>query len=290
MYSRFVQEGYYQFPEPLEPNKAVELYNKIRASRPFGRELFINSESDYTLATIGQRVNPEASNINLLNTLIKELDFIEKNSTVTNALTTVLGNDYEILLKKVVCGVKQEWMPDWVWNQVKDAKYVRNLGAYIKPEYRDITYFFGIDYHQDNIDIKDSESDFITMYVYLDEVTRKSSPLWVIPGSHQYGVTIFPYELNIHGDTCTYGDGAGQKTKLCVNCFTGSPGTTAFWHSGILHGSYPTHEDSERISLRYLIKQKTNGKTLLSETNEQINGPLSLKERYQLRRQQRMGE
>ena len=114
MYSRFIQEGYYQFPEPIKPDEATALYNKIRNSRTFGQELFIDSEENWHPA-LGQLVNPEASEMNFLNQCDGELEFIEKNTVITDALEAVLGKNYTILLKKVIVGVQQDWNPDRDW-------------------------------------------------------------------------------------------------------------------------------------------------------------------------------
>ena len=58
-----------------------------------------------------------------------------------------------------------------------------------------MSYFRGIDYHQDQIDFPNSEPDFVTMYVYLNDTISKSSPLHVIEKSHIYGPTKFPHFL-----------------------------------------------------------------------------------------------
>ena len=46
------------------------------------------------------------------------------------------------------------------------------MGRFIKEKYRDITYFRGIDFHQDIIDFPHKQSDFATFYVYLDNVDK----------------------------------------------------------------------------------------------------------------------
>ena len=78
-----------------------------------------------------------------------------------------------------VVGVPTEWLPEWVKNDTEDLMDA-NLGAWIKPEFQDMTYFRGIDFHQDLIDHKSRLSDFITLYVYLDNVDMKMSQLMII--------------------------------------------------------------------------------------------------------------
>ena len=56
----------------------------------------------------------------------------------------------------------------------------RHLGAFVRPEFRDVTYFYGIDFHQDLIDYKNRPADFLTLYVYLHPVTRSDAPLFLL--------------------------------------------------------------------------------------------------------------
>ena len=70
---------------------------------------------------------------------------------------------------------------------------ISNFNPYIKKKYRDITYFRGIDYHMDSIDVKGQDNHFITMYVYLNKTDEHMSPLNLIKKSHIYGHTSFPH-------------------------------------------------------------------------------------------------
>ena len=93
-------------------------------------------------------------------------------------MTALLGPGYEILNKKVVCGVPARSIPDWLKTRIH-GNPVNNLGAYVRPQNRDVTYFYGIDFHQDLIDYKEREADFLTLYVYLHPVTRADAPLYL---------------------------------------------------------------------------------------------------------------
>ena len=97
-------------------------------------------------------------------------------------------NGYETLNKKVVCGVPASAVPAWLKARITDNP-VNNLGAYVRPEYRDVTYFYGIDFHQDLIDYKAREADFVTLYIYLHPVTRADAPLFLLEGSPGTGKT-----------------------------------------------------------------------------------------------------
>ena len=154
-----------------------------------------------------------------------------------------------------------------------------NLGAWIKPEFQDMTYFRGIDFHQDLIDYKSRLSDFITLYVYLDNVDMKMSPLIIIPKSHVFGATKFPHDLKIELDTenCLYSDTRGNTTNLNYKFLTGNSGQLYFWSALTLHGTQAQMADKSRISLRYLIERsKISGEFLIDKFNETINFDLSL--------------
>ena len=122
----------------------------------------------------------------------------------------MVGSDHEILLKNFVVGVPDSWIPDWLKKKT-EKQLAANLGSYIKPEFRDVTYFRGIDFHMDLIDHANSIGDNITVYLYLNNVTSQMSPLNVIEGSHVYGATKFPHFLkNNSSSSIEYG--SNEKT------------------------------------------------------------------------------
>lgn len=80
-------------------------------------------------------------------------------------MNKVCGKNYKILNSKFVMGIPHKFIPSWLEIELKDS-LVSNLGPYVKEIYRDITYFRGIDWHQDIIDYPERNSDFITAYIY----------------------------------------------------------------------------------------------------------------------------
>ena len=50
------------------------------------------------------------------------------------------------------------------------------------------------DYHQDKTR---QESEFVTIYIYLDKVNKDSSALNILLGSHKLGFTSYPHFENI---------------------------------------------------------------------------------------------
>ena len=195
---------------------------------------------------------------------------------ITEALSTLLGSDYAILGRKIVCGVPQNIIPEWV-KTILAGGLVNNLGAFMKPEYRDITYFYGIDFHQDLIDFKDRDADFVTLYSYLHPVTRQDAPLFLLDGSHRLGATVFPHDLARTGpDAWRYGDRQGGEAVVGQRILTGETGFTAVWHACTLHGTQPDAADHERISLRYLFARKPGAPAGIDAVNRTLAGPLRL--------------
>ena len=270
-----IADGAHLFPEPVDPGAAAALLADIRADRAFDHRLFL-SEAEFDADPQYTGVNPKPGR-NLLERFEDRLGFVERDANIVEAVSSLLGDDYTILNKKVVCGVPQASVPQWLRQRIL-GNPVNNLGAYVRPEYRDVTYFYGIDFHQDLIDYKDRPADFLTLYIYLHPVTRLDAPLYLLAGSHKLGGTIFPHDLTRAGpDAWTYRDGRGGEMTAKQLILTGGSGFAGMWHACTLHGTQPDAADHERISLRYLLAQGS-GRSGIDEVNATLKGPLSLTE------------
>ena len=270
----FVRDGAHLFDAPVDAAACAGLLAAIRSTRDFGSSLFLSEEAfDADPQYTG--VNPKPGR-NLLERFDDRLGFVEQAPQIVEGVTALLGPDYEILNKKVVCGVPQSAVPEWLRQRIL-GNPVNNLGAYVKPQHRDVTYFYGIDFHQDLIDYKQREADFLTLYVYLHPVTRADAPLYLLEGSHLMGGSVFPHNLTRIGDhdwlyvNKPWGDTVARQKVL-----TGGAGFAAMWHACTLHGTQPDAADHERISLRYLLARRHKGPTGLDVVNARLKGPLSL--------------
>jgi hypothetical protein len=270
----FIDAGRHIFPEPLDAAAADELLQTIRATRPFDGRLF-QSEAEFDADPHYVGVNPRPGR-NLLESFEDRLGFVERAPQVTTALTELLGDAYEIINKKVVCGVPASAVPDWLKARIQ-GNPVNNLGAWVKPEHRDITYFYGIDFHQDLIDFKDRGADFVTLYVYLHPVGTADAPLFLLEGSHVLGASVFPHDLTPGGaGRWRYRDGRGGEAQVYQRVLTGQTGQVAMWHACTLHGTQPDAADHERISLRYLFGSKAGAGDGMARVNATLQGPLRL--------------
>lgn len=269
-----VADGACLFQTPLNATAATDLLSKIKATRAFDHNLF-QDEAEFDRDPQYRAVNPRPGR-NLLEGFQAELAFVEQDPGLVNALTEVLGEDYVLMDRKVVCGVPGQSIPDWLKARI-DGEPVNNLGPYVKPEYRDVTYFYGIDFHQDIIDYRDREADFVTLYVYLHPVDRADAPLFLLQGSHVLGATTFPHALTrVDADTWRYEQSDGQAVEVGQTILTGQAGFAAIWHPFTLHGTQPDAADHERISLRYLIARRPGAPAGMDAVNAAIRGPLRL--------------
>jgi hypothetical protein len=275
----FIVHGRHIFPEPVSASSAAALLADIRQSRRFDGSLFLSEAAfDADPQYIG--VNPRPGR-NLLDTFEKRLGFVEAAPQIVEALTALLGADYDCLNRKIVCGVPASAVPPWLKARIEGAP-VNNLGAFVRPEYRDITYFYGIDFHQDLIDYKDREADFVTLYIYLHKVTTQDAPLFLLDGSHRLGAVTFPHDLEPDGaDRWLYRDGRGGQAQVRQQVLTGEAGFAAMWHACTLHGTQPDAADHERISLRYLFAKRTGAGrgsrgAAIDAVNAGLKGPISL--------------
>jgi hypothetical protein len=270
----FIRDGAHLFDRPLDAGACADLLARIRATRDFGAGLFLTEEAfDADPQYTG--VNPRPGR-NLLEGLENRLAFVEQDPGIVAGVTALLGPDYEILNKKVVCGVPAGSVPEWLRTRIL-GNPVNNLGAYVRPQYRDVTYFYGIDFHQDLIDYKAREADFLTLYIYLHPVGRADAPLYLLEGSHTLGGSVFPHNLTRIGDKdWLYVNGEHGETVARQKVLTGAAGFAAMWHACTLHGTQPDAADHERISLRYLIARRHQGPTGMDAVNARLRGPLSL--------------
>jgi hypothetical protein len=270
----FIARGYHRFEAPVDAAAAARLLAKIRATRAFDGSLFL-SEAAFDADPQYVGVNPRPGR-NLLEALSDDLGFVERDGGIVAGLTELLGDGYETLNKKVVCGVPARSVPAWLKARITDNP-VNNLGAYVRPLYRDVTYFYGIDFHQDLIDYKDRDADFVTLYVYLHPVGAHDAPLYLLEESHRLGATMFPHDLSREGAGWRYRDRRGGEVTTRQTMLVGGAGFAAVWHACTLHGTQPDAADNERLSLRYLFAKRPGAQRAgIDAVNARLQGPIRL--------------
>jgi hypothetical protein len=269
----FIERGYHEFGAVLDAGKASDLLARIKARRPFDERLFL-SEAEFDRDPKYVGVNPRPGR-NLLDAFAGDLDFVERHPAIEAGMLALLGEDYQVLDRKIVCGVPASCVPEWLKGRIA-GNPVNNLGAYVRPEFRDVTYFYGIDFHQDLIDFKDRDADFVTLYVYLHDVGPHDAPLFLLEASHRFGATVFPHDLTKNGGAWRYGDGAGRQAPAPQKMLVGAAGYAAMWHACTLHGTQPDAADKERLSLRYLLAKAPGARAGIDAVNASLAGPIRL--------------
>jgi len=268
-----LQRGAHIFDEPVDAAAAADLLADLRAERRYDESLFL-TEAAFDADPHYRGVNPRPGR-NLLEKYAEKLGFVEQAPQIVSALTALFGPDYQLIDRKIVCGVPAKSIPAWLKARIL-GNPVNNLGAYVQPRYRDVTYFYGIDFHQDLIDFKDRDADFITLYVYLHPVTRADAPLHLLENTHALGAAVFPHDLTRQADGWLYRNGDIGQVLAPQRVLTGGAGFCALWHACTLHGTQPDAADRERISLRYLIGSKAGSRAGIHAVNEALGVPLRL--------------
>lgn len=260
----------------IQPEACGALLEHVRSSRTFGPELFYTEEAFERENPDGFNKNPRPG-CNLLDDLEDQAAAIEQDPTLVSFLEAALGKGYTQLRRKLVCSATESWVPQWIQKRVA-GQPSNNLAHYVLPQYTDITYFFGIDFHQDLVDWNGREPDFLTLYVYLGDVADGQAPLFVLPRSFELGADLFPHDVVPVPDkegrwTYTTRQGLTETEDQVV--LVRPQGSAFAWHSLTLHGTQPATTVVPRISMRYLLV-KGEGPCLLDEMNKRIRGPLTL--------------
>jgi len=272
----FIQQGFFDCGQIISPQACKKLLEEVLKKRAFDSSLFLTAQQ-YEENPVHLAVNPIDGQRNLIEQFA--LDFVEKNEALHKLLASVLGEHFSFRRKKFVVGLPENAIPQWVKAQIKDLP-IANLGAYIKENFRDCTYFQGIDFHQDLIDYKNEAPDFITLYIYLDEVGLEDSPLVVLPGSQKLGATIFPHKLTMNNLTWHYTNDLGNSDTFKQNILANKPaGSAFFWHACTLHGTQKIAAKKPRISLRYIVqKDPKDNQTALDACNQTMVGYQAMQE------------
>ncbi len=274
----FEASGFCQIGPVVPRELADAILTGILADRVLSSEVFLSQEG-FEKAPEFRGVNPRPGR-NVLEQVPDLIEELEALPPITDFLRSLLGNTYKILDRKIVCGVPKHWLEPWLQDRIM-GKPVNNLGPYVKPAFRDMTFFYGIDFHQDLIDWPNNQPDFITLYVYLENVSGEDAPILLLPKSYTLGATKFPHDLSQKSAPerlWQYNSEHGASIKTHEKEITGEAGSVTAWHACALHGTAPVTGRRPRLSLRYLIRSnfENNNHSVLQSINEQIEAPLTL--------------
>lgn len=282
MREALIRQGYFELPSLLDRAGASGLLDAVMATRKFDASLFLTEAEWEASPKTHKHTNP-GPGYNLLEKIPEKTDFVEKANDVQAMLSRLLGPSYRILSKKLICRLSWDVVPDWLQRYTR-GKPSNTYGAFIKPQFRDISYFLDVDMHQDIQDRArfaegQREHRYMVLYVYLDKVTENEAPVNLLPGSHVFGAT--PYQHDVRyvdaTDTWRYQVPSGGVVENKMKILTGDTGHAGLWHPNLIHGSTPVKSGHMRVSLRYLIgRGRDDGPCMLDDINSTIQGPLFL--------------
>jgi hypothetical protein len=275
--SRFPEAGCANFGRILDPGLCGALREKIDKARKVKSSIFYATKKEFEKH--GRWVNyaPGRTSHNLLLKKGYDLSFIETNKRFVSAVEKLVGPDYQIMKKAVIRSVPHRVVPDWIMDLVQDVGRP-NLNPFVHDQFQDVQYFLSTDFHQDKTR---PESNFATVYVYLDDVAAEDSALHLLVGSHKLGMTHYPHMLRrSHADPryWFYSDINGNHEKCEDVLVTGGAGMVSTFHNMTLHGTQLNNSDNPRISIRYLVVKNPDCRkdTLLDAANRNIHGPQRL--------------
>jgi hypothetical protein len=266
----FPELGYANLGVILDKNKCFELRSLIDKKRPVESKIFYKSKNDFIQ---NGRWEKYAPGVGYNFTENMDLSFIESNPSFVEQVSKVLGKNYSILKRSVIRSVSGHYLPKWLKEYLKDVGRP-NLNPFIRDKYQDVQYFYCTDYHQDKTR---SKSNFVTFYVYLDEVDRDYSALRILTGSHLAGTTSYPHNLRRSQEekrTWFYTDSKGDSLKCQEVDIIGKAGLVSCFHGLTLHGTPLNNSKNPRISIRYLLSPEKNNKenTLFNQANKLVYG------------------
>jgi len=258
----------------LDPGKCRDLRDYIDEHRPVGKDIFYQSAAEFKAQGRWQNYAPGRDSHNFLLNQDIDLSFIEEAPAFIANMRALCGEDYRIFKKAVIRSMPGWAIPDWCVEAVTDVGRP-NMNPYIRDEFQDVQYFYHTDFHQDKTR---PESDFVTVYVYLDPVDEKDSALKILTGSHTLGMTVYPHSIRAAHEqrgAYYYSDNLGSTIDCGLKTVTGEPGSIFTFHCLTLHGTGLNNSSNPRISLRYLVtKAPGNTETSLQDqANAQIFGP-----------------
>ena len=278
VYEQFSRAGFYEIPNMLDADAASKLQQLILTTRSLDQSLFMSEEEWENGPKTHKHTNP-GPGYDVLEQLPGATDFVEQNADLRKFLQSVLGPNFVWLNRRVVCRLRPDALPAWLLRSIEN-KSANTLGAFIHQRYRDITYYYNNDLHQDIIDYsrmpaERKEYRYLTLYVYLHPVTMAEAPVIVMPGTHKLGATPFQHDIVWRESTkdWLYTAPNGDSTTTTTYPILGGTGFTALWHPCLLHGGGGPARGDSRLSLRYLVARDPNVENcLLDEINKTIGG------------------
>lgn len=253
MINSFINNGYFKFNKLNIKKNVKKLNSNILKEKKIDKDIFLTKKKYYLIK------NKKFETKDILTKF--KIDFLLNNNQFNKTLSRILGKNFTLYAQRVICSVPKSIYPLWIKKKLEGE--VPNLNKFIKPKYRYMRYLAGADFHSDYIDFPTSDKgNFITIYVYLDKVTKSRSPLILLPKTHLAGYDKYPHNLK-HSKTKNkiiyY---PKNKKKISTNkiYLIGKAGDAWGWHAHLLHGTNQAYSKVPRLSLRLIFKNEKPSK------------------------------
>lgn len=270
----FLRFGLHDLGPALHRDAAARLLQEVLALRPFSPDMFLSEAAFNAGPSLRGVCAPGGSS--LTEHMPSLGGVVEHNPLICGALAALLGPDWRVVGRRVVCGVPPSWMPPWLMRRIAGAA-ASALAPFVRPDWRDVAYFHDIDFHQGLIERPQHGADFIILDVNLHDVGPDRGPTQALPGSHSLGADPFPHHLvRSEAGDWIFSDRRGQRVRAAMQTLTGAAGGAAMWHPCTLQGTRPVKGAQARIGLRYVIARGAGAVTGLDLVNASLRGPLSL--------------
>jgi hypothetical protein len=241
--SDFMGKGAYVLGDRLNGRACAELLAEVRKGRRFDQSLFM-TEADYLegrSAARGER--------SLLAGLDGKLDFVERAPPIVEALWSLLGPDYRMLERAVVCLLPEAAIPAWVQRRLF-ASGETSLTAFVRPGLRDMSYRTAGGVRRP-AEVAERADEVVSLDVYLHPVTDLEAPLHLLQGSHRLGALDAPTALKRTGQGAwRYRHPAHGEMFLSERAVVGEAGMAVLRHGWTLCGDAEGGQH-ERITLSY---------------------------------------
>ena len=256
-------KGLHLFDERLDVRGCAALLGEVRARRRFDDSLFL-TEAEHAAA----RAAPAGAS--LLDRFDARLAFIERAPQIVEALWSLLGPDYRMIERRLVCVLPHRRLPDWIRRRAQAGR-VGDLSAFVRPELRDLDYLDGADFAQDPA----GDAEVVTLHVHLHPLAAADGPARVLEGSHRLGRSAFPPALKPTGpDRWRYRNGAHGEMYVTERAVPGEAGAAALWHAFTLRGVRAEAVEDAQLALRYRFARGEARSAGIDAVNRSLAGPL----------------
>ena len=266
--SEFMRAGAYVFDERLSERACAALLADVRRGQKIDETLFL-SEAEFDAVDSGA-----AEPRRVAEAVDGKLAFVERAPQIVEALWSLLGPDYRILDRQVVCLLPEPLIPAWIKRRLEGVGN-GELSAFVRPERRDVSYRARLDLRQEP-DAGAKPGEAVTLDLYLHSVTDADAPLRILEGSHRLGAFDAPANLARTGPgVWRYRNARLGDLRLTERPVIADAGCAVLRHGWTLSGDAQGAQTA-RISLQYRFGRGATRQAGVDTVNAWLAGPASV--------------